>query len=138
VEGVGEPLVTDMEDVDYPCYLSAAAAGDAGAGGGGECDILFPTDFDRLADYIDRVLLRSDTSTSTPAQVQNGANEEPVDTAPWTVAVSKQRGFLEEYGGEEVKATESWWTGYNPMLEDFGNCSVLTVSRRGGKVEVGV
>ena len=45
--------------------------------------------------------------------------------------MAKQNEFLERYGPEEVEATKSWWTGYSPLLEDFTNCSVLTISRRG-------
>ena len=65
MEGIGEPLVTDMNDVDRECYLDVndgyldEGDGDVvGDGGdrGGECDVLFPTDFDRLAEYAERVL----------------------------------------------------------------------------------
>jgi len=148
VEGVGEPLITDMEDVDYGCYLSAPTAGasitantttssttldeiddsDGGVGGssgGGECDILFPTDFGRLADFAGTILDNTTTTTTTQKEEQA-----PPIAPPWTVKVTKQSEFLETYGREEVEQTKSWLTGYTPLLNDFGNCSVLTVSRR--------
>jgi len=147
VEGVGEPLITDMEDVDYGCYLSAPTGattitanttsttldeidsdvGGGGGGGGGECDILFPTDFGRLAEFAGNILHNTTTTTTTTTTTQK---EEETPTAPWTVNVTKQSEFLETYGKEEVEQTKSWLTGYTPLLNDFGNCSVLTVSRR--------
>ena len=42
--------------------------------------------------------------------------------------VQKQSEFLERYGPEHVRATESWLTGYTPLLHDFTNCSVLTIT----------
>jgi SAM-dependent MidA family methyltransferase len=69
------------------------------------CDILFPVDFPKLA---------------------------PVAKKYWTngarVEIMKQFRFLERYGTEEVNATKSWLTGYSPLIHDFGNCSVLTVT----------
>ena len=90
----GEPLVTDMNDVDQTCYLSARPSD--------LCDILFPTDFEKLADFVDA------TMPNVVPQVQ------------------KQSDFLQTYGPEHVTATKSWLTGFSPMLGDFSNCSVLT------------
>lgn len=94
----GEPLVTNMKDVDQACYLAAATTGDM------LCDILFPTDFQKLAAFMD---------ASRPHATSR-------------VSVHKQAEFLQTYGPEQVAATQSWLTGFTPLLEDFGNCSVLT------------
>jgi hypothetical protein len=94
----GEPLVTNMKDVDQACYLAAATTGDM------LCDILFPTDFQKLATFMD---------ASRPHATSR-------------VSVHKQAEFLQTYGPEQVAATQSWLTGFTPLLEDFGNCSVLT------------
>lgn len=93
----GEPLVTDMNDADHPCYLSATD--DV------LCDILFPTDFDLLADFCNAILPRR--------------RETRVET---------QAAFLQRLGPEHVAATKSWLTGFSPLLGDFGNCSVLTTT----------
>jgi hypothetical protein len=69
------------------------------------CDILFPTDFETLASFVKR--------TARNDQV---------------VTVEKQAEFLEHYGPAHVRATKSWLTGHTPLLHDFANCSVLTVS----------
>jgi hypothetical protein len=69
------------------------------------CDILFPTDFETLASFVKR--------TARKDQV---------------VTVEKQAEFLERYGPEHIRATKSWLTGHTPLLHDFTNCSVLTVS----------
>ena len=47
------------------------------------------------------------------------------------VSVHKQADFLLKHGPEQVAATTSWLTGYSPMVDDFANCSVLTVTHRG-------
>mmetsp|Transcript_18168 Transcript_18168/g.52495 ORF Transcript_18168/g.52495 Transcript_18168/m.52495 type:complete len:461 (-) Transcript_18168:28-1410(-) len=104
VQAAGEPLITDMTDRDHECYLSAP----------GHCDVLFPTDFDKLAMFAEKI----------------GADiglKNPVDAR-----VMKQWEFLEEYGGEEVEKTRSWLTGYTPLLHDFSNYSVLAVTPRIG------
>jgi SAM-dependent MidA family methyltransferase len=95
VWGHGEPIVTSMDDVDHECYLRAPEL----------CDILFPTDFGRLASFAQT--LQKETST---------------------VTVQKQAQFLQATGPEHVHDTKSWLTGYTPLLHDFGNCSVLTVT----------
>lgn len=92
----GEPLITDMDGLDHECYLHAPELS----------DILFPTDFDKLATLVRRV---------------------------WPSALvrhQKQADFLSEYGADEVARTSSWLTGYNPMIHDFSNCSVLTIQTR--------
>jgi SAM-dependent MidA family methyltransferase len=93
VWGHGEPIITSMDDVDHECYLRAPEL----------CDILFPTDFGRLASFA-QTLYKG------------------------TVTVQKQAQFLQATGPEQVKDTQSWLTGYTPLLHDFGNCSVLTVT----------
>ena len=45
----GEPIVTDMDGIDYECYLTAPS----------HCDILFPTDFDKLASFAKRSIASS-------------------------------------------------------------------------------
>jgi hypothetical protein len=71
------------------------------------CDILFPTDFPKLESFVKRCL---------PA------------AAPSMVRVEKQSRFLERWGSEHVAKTRSWLTGHTPLLHDFVNCSVLTIS----------
>uniref|UniRef100_A0A7S3LFK2 Uncharacterized protein n=1 Tax=Amphora coffeiformis TaxID=265554 RepID=A0A7S3LFK2_9STRA len=117
VRAYGEPLVTNMNDVDQPCYLSSLSSSAAGQSSSSMnssmkdnsdklCDILFPTNFDKLADFVHAV---------TPHQ---------------NVEVQKQAEFLQNYGPEQVAATQSWLTGFSPMLGDFENCSVLTTIPR--------
>ena len=95
LEAVGEPIVTDMDDTDHDCFLNSPHL----------VDILFPTDFDNLAQFATKVFA--------------GDN----------VTVMKQRQFLLDVGPSQVQATKGRWTGYSPMVDDFYNCSVLTVSR---------
>jgi hypothetical protein len=71
------------------------------------CDILYPVNFRQLASFVQKTW----------------GNDV-------VVRVSKQTVFLYEYGQSEVESTKSWLTGYSPLLHDFGNCSVLTVTRR--------
>jgi len=96
--GINEPLVTSMDDIDHVCYLTAPPL----------CDILFPTDFQALSIYCERLL--SDSAADV------------------NVHFMKQNEFLLMYGPNEVNHTRNWF-GYTPLLEDFTNCSVLCVSR---------
>jgi SAM-dependent MidA family methyltransferase len=96
-EAHGEPLVTSMDGKDHSSYLHAPPL----------CDILFPTDFDKLSSYAKKIC---------------GSSHE--------IVVSKQGDFLQQHGPEEVKATTSWLTGYNPLIHDFANCSVVTIRSR--------
>lgn len=98
LKGANEPLVTCMDDVDHECYLNAPPF----------CDILFPSNFHHLSGYT-RTLLRN-------------------NHIPSVVNVMKQREFLFRYGHDEIHETKSTLTGYNPLLSDFTNCSVMTVS----------
>jgi hypothetical protein len=93
----GEPIVTDMEGIDHMCYLRAPP----------HCDILFPTDFEKLASFVKRT-----SRTKSDLSVQ----------------VEKQSEFLERCGLKHVRATKSWLSGHTPLLHDFANCSVLTVT----------
>lgn len=102
----GEPIVTDMEGNDHACYLQSPE----------HCDIFFPADFPKLASYVKK-------SWSLMDKKKKGSS------APFQVDIHKQSDFLQLYGPEQVKATESWLTGFTPMLHDFGNCSALTVTR---------
>ena len=70
------------------------------------CDVLFPTDFAKLASFAKKCW-----------------------SSDAVVKTFKQAQFLEKYGAEEVKATKSWLTGYSPLIHDFGNCSVLTITQ---------
>lgn len=101
----GEPLVTDMNDVDHECYLTSPPL----------CDVLFPTDFEALQGYI--IATMEET-------LQDKDN-----LRPWDVRIHKQSGFLESFGQNQVEETKSRWSGYTPILEDFSNCSVINVSR---------
>lgn len=101
----GDPLVTDMEGNDHMCYLAEDPAL--------LCDILFPTDFGRLANFASQYLTRCGRSES--------------DANRSTVLAMKQRDFLLKYGSDEVNKTKGW-SGYSPLINDFGNCSVLTIT----------
>jgi hypothetical protein len=106
VKAEGEPLCTDMDDIDHECYLTAPPL----------CDILFPTEFYDLASYMEQVIEK---------QSLNGAV-----TLPWKVRVMKQNEFLSTFGPAQIEATTSRWTDYSPLIHDFSNCSVLYVSRK--------
>lgn len=109
---VGDPIVTDMGGIDHPCYLTEPT--------GLLCDILFPTDFDRLSDFTNQYLtkevgkqLRNDNTMTTRFDLAANA--------------MKQRDFLLKYGYGEVQKTKAW-SNYSPLTDDFGNCSVLTIT----------
>lgn len=70
------------------------------------CDILFPTNFRLLAQF-------------TESCCGHGLN----------VQVKKQRDFMIEFGGGEIQRTSSFLGGYSPLVDEFGNCSILTVTR---------
>lgn len=111
VWGEGEPIVTDMDGIDYECYLQSPQ----------NCDILFPTDFDKLSSFVKRSLVAKD-GRANASTIADGPS-----TTTTHVQVEKQSEFLERYGSKHVRATKSWLTGYTPLLHDFSNCSVLTV-----------
>mmetsp|Transcript_27666 Transcript_27666/g.64101 ORF Transcript_27666/g.64101 Transcript_27666/m.64101 type:complete len:316 (-) Transcript_27666:28-975(-) len=71
------------------------------------CDILFPTDFRKLLRFVQHSV--------------RGRDQE--------AKVQKQAAFLQACGPHLVAETKSWLTGYSPLLDDFGNCSVLTISK---------
>ncbi|KAL3791283.1 hypothetical protein HJC23_000900 [Cyclotella cryptica] len=98
----GDPLITDMTGKDHSCYLTSPP--DA------LCDILFPTDFGRLAAFVGQITAKSQCQI------------------PVSVLSMKQNEFLLKYGKSEVERTRSWLTGYSPLIHDFANCSVLEVS----------
>ncbi len=98
IEGINEPLVTCMDDVDHLCYLDAPPF----------CDILFPTQFHDLQVYTENLLMDKHISS--------------------VVKIRKQNEFLSDYGQEEVDRTRGRFTGNTPLLSDFTNCSVITVS----------
>ena len=99
-----------MKDVDHACYITAPPL----------CDILFPTNFDLLSGFANQTLKKL-------VKKDVGSSDHQQDHAPGTVHVWKQHQFLLKYGENEVFATKSI-TGYTPLLEDFSNCSILTVS----------
>ena len=101
LEGDGEPIITDMDDVDHACYLTAPRL----------CDILFPTDFVKLGDYVAKASSSSSNSVETMTM--------------------KQADFFQKYGSEQVDQTRNWFGGYTPILEDFSNYSVITAVARG-------
>jgi len=98
----GEPIITSMEDVDHACYLASPRL----------CDILYPTDFPKLADYV-------------RSRAEGKAS----------VKTTKQSDFLLEYGSEQVDKTRSWISGFTPLLDDFSNYSVVTAVNERGKAD---
>jgi hypothetical protein len=109
----GEPIVTDMDGTDHECYLIAPS----------HCDILFPTDFDKLASFTKRCLKVASSSSSSSSSTSSARH----------VRVEKQSDFLQRWGPEHVQKTNSLLFGFlgtrhNPLLHDFINCSVLTIS----------
>lgn len=108
----GEPLVTSMDGQDQECYLNAPPL----------CDILFPTDFDKLACFVNGII------TESASEIPRGIPGSAAKSNMLIVKVESQSEFLQRYGPEEVEATKSWLTGHTPLLHDFSNCSVLTVS----------
>ncbi len=100
LKGSFEPLITCMNDIDHLCYMTAPPL----------CDILFPTDFPLLAGYTQQLLDGNNIKSE--------------------VNVMKQSEFLSKFGNEEVEKTKGWLTGYTPLLQDFTNCSVMTISSR--------
>jgi hypothetical protein len=70
------------------------------------CDILFPVNFNKLSSFVRKAW-----------KPQSGV-----------VTLQKQADFLQLYGSEQIPLTQSWLTGFSPMLHDFANCSVLTVT----------
>jgi hypothetical protein len=152
----GSPIVTDMEGIDHESYLTAPP----------HCDILFPTDFEKLASFVKRCLStatptrppaaapasivrrkhknpKSKSASASPSsppfkkqQISSNSNssgEVLVSTTRTTtttpvIRVEKQSQFLERWGPEHVAKTRSWLTGHTPLLHDFVNCSVLTIS----------
>jgi hypothetical protein len=126
----GTPIVTDMHDVDHPSYLTRTST---------PTDILFPTHFARLALYCESLWDAtvpangtSTTSTTTDTKVvmghepHNGGHGTP--TSAVRIELLRQADFLSRHGPEQVAATSSWLTGYSPLIHDFVNCSVLTIS----------
>jgi Putative S-adenosyl-L-methionine-dependent methyltransferase len=98
---VGDPIVTNMNDVDLTSYLQLSETA---------TDILFPTNFHALAAFL--------RACRQPLMSR---------TYPVCTMVQKQSEFLQIHGPEQVKSTTSWWTGFSPMVHDFVNCSILSV-----------
>jgi hypothetical protein len=101
IRGDGEPLVTNMEKIDLADYIQQPHT---------PKDILFPTQFTKLAKY---------------AKVVFGKSK--------IVRVAKQSEFLQTYNHHDprhdwIRQTTSWISGYSPLLHDFANCSVLTIA----------
>ena len=131
------PIVTDMDGTDHESYLTAPP----------RCDILFPTDFDLLGSFVKRCLpgtanpdsasppiARRRRNPSNPQEAalpprRSNHREAPAPVGRPVVRVEKQSQFLERWGPEHVANTKSWLTGHTPLLHDFVNCSVLTISR---------
>lgn len=142
--GIGEPLVTCMNDIDHECYLAVASVDTSNTNttystttddmvttktnqtkkdpseGGLLCDILFPTDFLSLQSFLNKSLNNHHHRQSNKK---------------YHVHIAKQGEFLmnnsinlnDEIARKQIKETTSYISGYNPMIEDFGNCSILTV-----------
>jgi Putative S-adenosyl-L-methionine-dependent methyltransferase len=127
----GTPIVTDMHDVDHPSYLTMTST---------PTDILFPTHFARLALYCeslwDAVTVRASASSTSATdtkvvgheQRNSGHHQSTDTTSAVRIELLRQADFLSRHGPEQVAATSSWLTGYSPMIHDFVNCSVLTIS----------
>jgi hypothetical protein len=103
---VGDPIVTDMGGFDHPSYFTEPP--------GLLCDILFPTDFGRLSDFATQYLAKKVGSRNDTTRFEFAAN------------AMKQREFLLKYGYDEIQKTKAW-SNYSPLIDDFGNCSVLTI-----------
>ena len=112
VHADGDPIVTSMDGVDRSSYLEASE--DL------LCDILFPTNFEKLSRFAKRVFQSENSSES--------------DTI---VHVHKQADFLCRYGPEQIEQTSGWLTGFCPLLHDFSNCSVMTVANKPGLAVAG-
>lgn len=108
----GAPLVTDMDGNDHPQYLlppppvvtpdndTAATTTTTTC-----TDILFPTDFSLLAHSV---------AGCYPA---------------YTTRVERQAEFVQRYPHlvDQTRLAAWWPSSYNPMVDDFVNCSVLTM-----------
>jgi hypothetical protein len=106
---VGDPLVTDMDGNDHSCYLTEPPSL--------RCDILFPTDFARMSNFVTRYLEGDMSERSSKGEDDDG----------YSATAMKQRDFLLRYGLDEVNKTKGYF-GYSPLISDFGNCSVLTIT----------
>mmetsp|Transcript_9346 Transcript_9346/g.13271 ORF Transcript_9346/g.13271 Transcript_9346/m.13271 type:complete len:486 (+) Transcript_9346:69-1526(+) len=125
----GEPLFTDMKDTDHACLLTSPPF----------CDILFPTDFPRLAEFVNNILHQQERiTTKGNTRYKDSANHDDhkdqqqksiSETNGFRTLIRKQSDFLLDFGPCQIEATKSFLTGYSPMISDFSNCSVLTVSR---------
>jgi Putative S-adenosyl-L-methionine-dependent methyltransferase len=120
----GTPIVTNMHDVDHASYLSMTST---------PTDILFPTHFSRLALYCESLFsatLRAPTKTDTEVGHRDNERYKLASGTGSAVRIEllRQADFLSRHGPEQVAATSSWLTGYSPMIHDFINCSVLTIS----------
>mmetsp|Transcript_2051 Transcript_2051/g.4356 ORF Transcript_2051/g.4356 Transcript_2051/m.4356 type:complete len:282 (-) Transcript_2051:2511-3356(-) len=136
----GSPIVTDMEGKDHESYLTAPS----------HCDILFPTDFEKLASFVKRCLPAKTARTKMSISPPSAGASRPSDRSPRrgskfvpspppspvirsgstpVVRVEKQSQFLKRWGPEHVAKTKSWLTGHTPLMHDFVNCSVLTISQ---------
>ncbi|KAL9191539.1 hypothetical protein ACHAXT_001245 [Thalassiosira profunda] len=113
---VGDPLVTDMQGIDHPCYLT-------GPPDELLCDILFPTDFGRLAKFANAL--------------HAAASPEKSGAGGISAVATKQSDFLLKYGPEKVRKTKGW-TGYSPLIHDFGNCSVLAITPESAKANTSI
>jgi len=122
----GEPIITDMVGNDHACYLQAPP----------HCDILFPTDFEKLAHFVQAswnlptLSSNNHYSKNTSKIATTSDDDKTTSQQRKIVQVSKQSDFLQHYGPEQVEQTKSWLTGFTPLLHDFANCSVLTVSHQ--------
>ena len=119
IGAVGQPLVTSMDGIDYENYLLSPPM----------CDILFPTDFEKLASFVKRTLKLSSSSNSNTSKGGGGGSNSNVANTNNVVRVQSQSDFLQQFGSNEIQKTKSWITGYTPLLHDFSNCSVLTISK---------
>jgi Putative S-adenosyl-L-methionine-dependent methyltransferase len=117
---IGEPIVTDMNDIDLISYLDKADTA---------TDILFPTNFHALATYIRSIHQEISSTKTTITTSMMNSNIGNVDTDhknSQVVLVQKQYDFLKLHGPQQVQATTSYCFGYSPMIHDFENCSILT------------
>jgi hypothetical protein len=110
---MGEPIVTDMNDIDLVSYLHATTTA---------TDILFPTNFHSLASYIQsiRTSMVGATRSDTIHDRSDATTTPPPSEYEWTVSTQKQSDFLSSYGPEQVRATTSWCFGYSPMILTVG------------------
>ena len=92
----------------------------------GTSDIFFPTDFTQLQKMYEAIRLSLSDTRSMPQsdgthRLEGGCRGEAI--------VCMSRDFLESFADTKSTTTRS---GYNPLLEDYANTSILTLRFKDG------